>query len=132
VEAILTTGMDKISEYETYLVDVCTVFPVCGPYREVAETIASAAEFVSIVTTGYYEGLNAGGGKAARKVFNTVVEKKLIRAFEKRHLPKPLAKKFAHFFGRAFDQTLGDMIENGTKGIIGHVPLGPQLPPGAP
>ena len=89
-----------------------------------AEVIASTAEFINIVATAYYEGLGSGGGKAARKVFNTVVEKKVEQAFEKRHWPKPLAEKFAHFFGRAFDETFGDMVEHGTQG--GHCRWGPS------
>jgi RHS repeat-associated protein len=133
VRAIATTATEKVAEWEGYVSDFCTVVPVCGPYGKVAEVISETAEIINIAATAYYEGLDAGGGKAARKVFNTAVEKGLTKLFERKHLPKPIAEKFAHFLGKGFDKAIGEMVEYGSRGTINRLmPTGPtQLPPGA-
>jgi RHS repeat-associated protein len=118
--ALLTTAPENISKWEGHVVDFCTYLPVCGPFKELAETIADTAEVISIVGTAYYAGLNAGGGKAGRKIFNNVVEKKLEIL---------LPEKVAHGVARAIDQIIGEKVEQGIRRLL---PVGPQLPPETP
>jgi len=123
VKGLLTEVTEKWAERMGYVGTVCHFVP-CGPYGKIAEGIGEVSELINIISTTVYEGLDAGGGKAARKVANKVFEKKVTKYFMKHGTPKSASEKAAAFLGQGFDKGLGDFIENGTRGIINRI--GPE------
>jgi RHS repeat-associated protein len=117
IKWFLTEGLEAISEGLGYVTWACNFVP-CGVYGKIAEGVALTAELGNIVAVAYYEGLGAGGGKAARSAANKAVEKGIERFFTKRKVPKEIAQKFSSTLGQLFDKALGDLVEKGGKDII--------------